>query len=534
MSAEQSGLTRPRVVVVGCGFGGLEAVRNLSKADVEITLVDRTNHHLFQPLLYQVATAGLSAPAVSAPIRHALRREMRRGNLTILQAEVVGIDAPAKRVLLDAGQSIDYDHLIVAAGATHSYFGHDDWAAFAPGLKTLDDAFRIRARVIGAFERAERLTEPAARKPWMTFVVIGAGPTGVEMAGTMAEIAQHTLPQEFRRIDSTRTRVVLIEGSERVLGAFVPRLSQCAREQLVKLGVDVRTGCKVTGIDADGVDYETTDGKAVTRHRLPSKTVIWAAGVTGSALGLSLATSAGAMRDRAGRIIVRPDLSLSAHPEIAVIGDLASATSAPLDPSREKPKPVPGVSPAAKQMGRAAAANLLRRLNREQTLPFRYVDYGNLATIGRKAAIVDLTVPWFGALRFAGFFAWLFWLFAHIWFLIGFRNRFIVMLDWGWAYWTYERSARVVAEPPTVPLTPSRVVAEPPTVPLTPSRVVAEPPTVPLTPPRVVAEPPTVPLKASPVVAEPPTVPLHSLPAQVAAEPSVAAWLDGRPTRDDA
>jgi len=439
---------RPRVVIIGCGFGGIEAVRSLSKAALEITLVDRTNHHLFQPLLYQVATAGLSAPAISAPIRHTLRREMKRGNLTILQAEATGIDAAGRRVLLDGDEALAYDHLIVAAGATHSYFGHDDWARHAPGLKTLDDAFKIRARVIGAFERAERCLDATQREPWMTFVVIGAGPTGVEMAGTMTEIAQHTLPQEFRRIDSTRTRVVLLEGSERVLGAFVPQLSQRAREQLEKLGVDVRTGCKVTGIDADGVTYETRAGEAVTAYRLPSKTVIWAAGVAGSALGRALAAGAGATLDRAGRVIVRPDLSLTDHPEIAVIGDLASALSTPAPSSEAKPTPVPGVSPAAKQMGRAAAANLLRRLRDEATLPFRYVDYGNLATVGRKAAVVDLTVPVFGALRFSGFFAWLFWLFAHIWFLIGFRNRLMVMLDWGWAYWTYERSARVVAEPP--------------------------------------------------------------------------------------
>jgi len=435
---------KPRVVIIGCGFGGIEAVRILSKAEVEITIVDRTNHHLFQPLLYQVATAGLSAPAVSAPIRHTLRREMKRGNLTILQALVTGIDVAARRVLLDGGDVLDYDHLIVAAGATHSYFGHDDWAAAAPGLKTLDDAFKIRARVIGAFERAERCTEPAARAPWMTFVVIGAGPTGVEMAGTMTEIAQHTLPQEFRRIDSTHTRVVLMEGSDRVLGAFVPKLSQRAREQLIRLGVDVRTGCKVTGIDADGVNYETRDGDTVTTHRLPSKTVIWAAGVAGSPLGKAIAQGTGATLDRAGRVVVEPDLSVANHPEIAVIGDLAAAKSYS---GKGEPTPVPGVSPGAKQMGRAAAANLLRRLRSEATLPFRYMDYGNLATVGRKAAVVDLTVPVFGALRFSGFFAWLFWLFAHIYFLIGFRNRLVVMMDWGWAYWTYERSARVVAEP---------------------------------------------------------------------------------------
>ncbi|MEP7295625.1 MAG: NAD(P)/FAD-dependent oxidoreductase [Burkholderiales bacterium] len=445
-------MSTTRVVIIGCGFGGIEAVRLLSKADVEITMVDRTNHHLFQPLLYQVATAGLSAPAVSAPIRHTLRREMRRGNLTILQALVTDIDVAARRVLLDDGDALPYDHLIVAAGATHSYFGHDDWAAHAPGLKTLDDAFKIRARVIGAFERAERCTAPAEREPWMTFVVIGAGPTGVEMAGTMTEIAHHTLPQEFRRIDSTQARVVLMEGSDRVLGAFVPKLSERAREQLIKLGVDVRTGCKVTGIDVDGVNYETRDGDTATTHRLPSKTVIWAAGVAASPLGKVIAQGTGAVLDRAGRITVEPDLSVAGHPEIAVIGDLASAKSH----GRGEPTPVPGVSPAAKQMGRTAAANLLRRLRGEKPMPFRYIDYGNLATVGRMAAVVDLTVPFFGALRFSGYFAWLFWLFAHIYFLIGFRNRFVVLMDWGWAYWTYERSARVVAEPPTATLPAGR------------------------------------------------------------------------------
>jgi NADH dehydrogenase len=437
------------VVVIGCGFGGIEAVRALSRADVEITLVDRTNHHLFQPLLYQVATAGLSAPAVSAPIRHALRREMKRRNLTVLQAEVRGIDAATRRVLLDEGESLPYDQLIVAAGSTHSYFGHDEWAKDAPGLKTLADAFAIRARVIGAFERAERCSDEAAREPWMTFVVIGAGPTGVEMAGTMTEIAQHTLPMEFRRIDSTRTHVVLLEGSDRVLGSFLPKLSVQARKQLVRLGVDVRTGSRVTGIDADGVTYETREGggdAAVTHtHRLASKTVIWAAGVAASPLGRSLAESAGASLDRAGRVMVEPDLSLPGHPEIAVVGDLAAAKSY----GGGEPRPVPGVSPGAKQMGRAAAANLLRRLRGEPTRPFHYSDYGNLATVGRRAAVVDLTVPVAGALRFWGYPAWLFWLFAHIYFLIGFRNRLTVMIDWAWAYWTYERSARVVAQPET-------------------------------------------------------------------------------------
>ena len=441
----------PKVVIVGCGFGGLEAVRALSKAAVEITLVDRTNHHLFQPLLYQVATAGLSAPAVSAPIRHALRHEMRRGNLTILQAEVTAIDPVARLVVLDrpdepgAGDRLAYDHLIVAAGSTHSYFGHADWEAHAPGLKTLADAFAIRAKVIGAFEQAERCTDAAVRAPWLTFVVIGGGPTGVEMAGTMTEIARHTLRGEFRRIDPSQSRVVLIEGSDRILGSFVPKLSQRAGEQLQRLGVDVRTGCKVTGIDADGVTYEARSGEAVTTHRLDAKTVIWAAGVAATPLGRTLAAATGASVDRAGRVVVEPDLSLPGHPEIAVIGDLAAA----LSHGKGAPTPAPGVSPAAKQMGRTAAANLLLRLRGAPTRAFRYIDYGNLATVGRKAAVVDLCVPGIGALRFSGFPAWLFWLFAHIYFLIGFRNRLTVMVDWAWAYVTYERSARVVAEPPT-------------------------------------------------------------------------------------
>lgn len=449
-------MNKPRVLVIGCGFGGLEAVRALSRHDVEITLLDRTNHHLFQPLLYQVATAGLSAPAVSAPIRHTLRREMQRGNLTVLQAEVEHIDAATRIATLDAGDTVAFDHLIVAAGATHSYFGHDDWAAHAPGLKTLSDAFGIRARVIGAFEHAERCTDPAWREPWMTFVVIGAGPTGVEMAGTMIEIAHHTLPQEFRRIDSRSAHVVLLEGSDRVLGAFVPALSARADDQLRKLGVDVRTGCQVTGIDADGVTYQTREGPdgATQTRRLPCKTVVWAAGVAASPLGRSLAVSTGATLDRAGRVTVQPDLSLTGFPHIWVIGDLASARSHPKGLTNEQAlastvetTPVPGVSPAAKQMGRLAAANLLRRLRGEPTQAFHYADYGNLATVGRHAAVVDLTVPGLGALRFSGVLAWLFWLFAHVYFLIGFRNRLMVMLDWGVAYWTYERGARVVAEP---------------------------------------------------------------------------------------
>jgi NADH:ubiquinone reductase (H+-translocating) len=435
---------KPKVLVIGCGFGGLEAVRLLSKAPVNVTLIDRTNHHLFQPLLYQVATAGLSAPAISAPIRHILRREIRRGNLTVLQAEVTAIDAADRAVVLDDGERLDYDHLIVAAGASHSYFGHDEWAPHAPGLKTLADAFDIRSRVIGAFERAERCRRLEERAAWMSFVVVGAGPTGVEMAGTLAEIAQHTLAHEFRHIDSKLARVVLLEGSNDVLGTFVPPLRKRAREQLKRLKVDVRTGCKVVGIDATGVNYEGHEGDVQLMNHLPSRTVIWAAGVAGSPLGRSLATTADAELDRAGRVVVQPDLSLLDHPEITVIGDLAAARSYA---EGKEPAPVPGVSPAAKQMGRLAATNLLRRLRHEPTQAFRYRDYGNLATIGRRAAVVDLAVPGLGALRFSGFFAWLFWLFAHIYFLIGFRNRLVVLIDWGWAYFTFQRHARVVAEP---------------------------------------------------------------------------------------
>ena len=437
-------LAKPRVLVVGCGFGGLEAVRALSKAAVEITLVDRTNHHLFQPLLYQVATGGLSAPAVSAPIRHVLRPQMQRGNLTILKAEVQRLDVAARSVTLDGGAHLPYDFLIVAAGASHSYFGHDEWARNAPGLKTLADAFDIRARMIGAFEQAEREADGAARDAWLAFAVIGAGPTGVEMAGTLSEIARHTLRREFRRIDPTGSRVVLLEGSDRVLGAFVPVLSARACEQLGRLGVEVRTGCTVTGIDAAGVTFDRAGAASAERasERLPCRTVIWAAGVAGAPLGRLVADQTDALLDRSGRVVVEADLSVLGHPEIFVVGDLAAA----LSHGAGGPRPVPGVSPAAKQMGRAAAANVLRSLRGVATRPFRYLDYGQLATVGRKAAVVDLAVPGLGSLRFSGLGAWLFWLFAHLYFLVGFRNRLIVMVEWAWAYFTYERSARVVAE----------------------------------------------------------------------------------------
>ncbi|MDE2400434.1 MAG: NAD(P)/FAD-dependent oxidoreductase [Burkholderiales bacterium] len=440
----------PRVVIIGCGFGGLEAAQALSHAPVEIIVIDRTNHHLFQPLLYQVATAGLPAPAIAGPIRHILRKEIARGNLTVLMGEVMSIDTASNCVVLDGGEHLHFDHLIVAAGATHSYFGRDDWSKYAPGLKTLGDAFTIRRRVLSAYEMAERETDPAKREPWLTFAVVGAGPTGVEMAGTLAEISRHTLHEEFRRIDSRRARIILLEGGPRMLGAFPEDLSQRAKEQMEGLGAEVLLGAKVTNITAFGIHYETTEKAAdgsrpVASHFLPTRTVIWAAGVAASPLGRSLAKSTGCVLDRAGRVVVEPDLSLSTHPNIYVIGDLASAKSY-ADP--EHPTVVPGVSAGAKQMGRKAARNIIRKLKGLETQSFRYFDYGSLATIGKRAAIALVEIPYTTrTVKFSGFSAWLFWLFVHIYFLIGFRNRTVVFFDWAWAYFTSQRHARVFPDP---------------------------------------------------------------------------------------
>jgi NADH dehydrogenase len=431
----------PRVVIVGCGFGGLEAARALRDAPVDITLVERTNHHLFQPLLYQVATAGLSAPAIAAPVRHLFRKQ---ANLTTLLGQVHAIDVSARQVRLHGGLAVDYDHLVVAAGATHSYFGHDEWAPFAPGLKTLDDAFEIRRRILLAFEEAEKEADPVRRDAWLTFVVIGAGPTGVEMAGTLAEIAHHTLAGEFRRIDPASARILLLEGGSRVLQAMPDDLSQRAHEQLTRLGVEVRLGARVTAIDGGGLEVQQVDARdgAGGSYRIECRCMIWAAGVAASPLGAQLAQATEAPLDRAGRVQVLPDLSLPGHPEISVVGDLAAAQSHV--PGRA-PNSVPGVSPAAKQMGRTAADNILRRLKGQPPRPFRYRDYGNLATIGRNSAVVDLTSP-LGHFKFSGHFAWLFWLFAHVYFLIGFRNRLVVLVDWAGAYWSKQRYARVVTD----------------------------------------------------------------------------------------
>ncbi len=407
---------RPHVVIVGGGFAGLWAARALSGAPVRITLLDRGNHHLFQPLLYQVATAGLSAPNIAAPLRQILRRQK---NVTVLLGEVAGIDPGEKHVRLADGRRLAFDHLLLASGATHAYFGHDDWAPHAPGLKTLDDALGIRRRILTAFERAEAEDDPAKRDAWLTFAIVGGGPTGVELAGTLAEIARHTLRGEFRRVDPRQARVLLLEAGPRVLASFPESLSEKARAQLQKLGVEVRTGVPVAAIDDEGVQLGDT--------RIAARTVLWAAGVAASPLARDL----GVPLDRAGRVLVESDLSVPGHPSIFVAGDLAAIQC--------DGKPVPGVAPAAKQMGRHVARAILARLRGSTPAPFRYRDFGNLATIGRMAAVVDLH-----GLKFSGLLAWWFWLAAHVFFLIGFRNRLVVLIDWAQAYWSYQRSARII------------------------------------------------------------------------------------------
>ena len=410
----------PRIVIIGCGFGGLEATKALAGKPVQVTLIDRCNHHLFQPLLYQVATAGLSGPSIAAPIRHIFRKQR---NVTVLMGEVIAIDTAQRSVSVEGAANISYDHLIVAAGATHSYFGNDAWAAHAPGLKTLEDAFAIRRHVLLAFEHAERETDDERRRAWLTFAVIGAGATGVELAGTLAEISRHTLSGEFRRFDSRAARVLLLEGGEHVLPAFPDGLSDKARHQLEKLGVEVRTGARVTSINESGVEIAETGGSS----HIEARTVMWAAGVAASPLGKAL----GSPLDRAGRVMVAADLSLPDHPEVSVIGDLAHIEC--------DGKLVPGVSPAAKQMGHCAARNIMARIEGKTTNSFRYIDYGLLATIGRKSAVALL-----GKIKLWGIPAWLVWLFAHIYFLIGFRNRISVMIDWAWAYFSFQRYARIV------------------------------------------------------------------------------------------
>jgi NADH dehydrogenase len=406
---------RPRILVIGGGFAGLWAVRALRRAPADILLIDQHNHHTFQPLLYQVATAGLAAPSIAAPLRHILRGQ---ANVAVQLGEVTRID-PASRQVFVGAQAISYDYLLLATGVSHAYFGHDDWAPLAPGLKSLDDALRIRGRILNAFERAEASTDAEEIRALLTFVIVGGGPTGVELAGTLAEIARHTLKGEFRRIDPATAKVVLMEAGPRVLPAFPEELSASAQRQLEKLGVTVLTGRPITRVDAAGV--------AIGTEPLAARTVLWAAGVTASPLARSL----GVTLDRSGRVPVSPDLSVPGHPEVFVAGDLAAVSSAD--------GPVPGIAPAAKQMGGHVARAICSRLAGAPSPPFQYRHHGLLATIGRMAAVVDL-----GRLRFSGLLAWWFWLAAHVYFLIGFRNRLVVLIDWAGAYWTHQRGARIV------------------------------------------------------------------------------------------
>ncbi len=412
---------KPVVVIIGGGFGGLYAAKSLKKADVDVVLLDKTNHHTFQPLLYQVATAGLNPADIATPIRRILRDQ---DNCTVLMAEVTHIDTKARRIDLAPGYDGDvdhfhYDHLIVATGATHSYFGRAHYAQLAPGLKTIDESLLIRQRIFMAYEAAERETDKKSRDALLTFVVVGAGPTGVEMAGALAEIAKKTLAHEFRRIDPTRARIVLLEGGDRVLGSYPEKLSADALRSLEGLGVEVRVKTRVTNMDDDGV--------FIGDERLPCKTIVWAAGVAASPLARTL----GAPLDSAGRVKVTPELSIPDHDEVYVIGDLMSF--------EQDGKPVPGVAPAAVQSGRHVVKNILASIQGEPRKPFHYTDKGSLATIGRARAVADL-----GFASLSGFIAWLAWLVIHIALLIGFKNRFVVLIQWAWSYLAFDRGSRLI------------------------------------------------------------------------------------------
>jgi NADH dehydrogenase len=420
MDATSAATSGPKVVIVGAGFGGLEAARALAGAPARVTVIDRENHHTFQPLLYQIATAALSPADVAWPIRHILQRQ---DNATVIMAAVQGINVEARLVHTDSIR-VPYDFLVVATGATHSYFGHDEWAAFAPGLKRIEDAIRIRRRFLTAFEQAELTEEPSARERFLTFVIVGGGPTGVEMAGAMAEVARQTLAADFRRSDPRSSRILLVEAGPRLLPVFPEKLSDYARRALERMGVEVRTEAPVTLCDADGVVLEGG-------QRIPAATVIWAAGVVAS----PVATWLGAAHDRAGRVKVELDLSVPGRPEIFVVGDAVSVR----DPAGN---PVPGIAPAAKQMGAYVGKRIRSRIAGEPpSPPFRYVHHGDLATIGRRSAVVNLR-----RLRLKGVAGWLFWSVAHIYFLIGLRNRFVVAFNWFWDYVTFQRGARLITQ----------------------------------------------------------------------------------------
>ena len=415
-----------RVVVVGGGFAGLYCVRALRRAPVEATLIDRRNFHLFQPLLYQVATGGLSPANIAAPLRSILSRQK---NARTLLAEAVGFDVPNKHVLTADGARIPYDSLVVATGSTHHYFGKNEFEPLAPGLKTVEDATEIRARVLAAFERAERETDPGARKRLLTFVVVGGGPTGVEMAGAISELARHTMRRDFRAIDPAVARVVIVDGSERVLSQFHEKLSRKAQETLVSMGVEVVNGAHVTDVKPDHVIYK----QGTVQSRIDAETIVWAAGVKASPLGKTLADALGVTVDKPGRVAVGPDCSVPGHPDVFVLGDMAAQTGA-------DGKPLPGLAPVAMQQGRYVADVIARRVKGETApRPFQYVDKGTMATIGRGRAVADT-----GFFRFSGLLAWLAWLFIHILYLAQFQNRVLVMFQWFWNYVTKNRAARLI------------------------------------------------------------------------------------------
>jgi NADH:ubiquinone reductase (H+-translocating) len=421
-----------KVVIIGGGFGGLTAAQSLKNGPVQVTLIDRCNYHLFQPLLYQVATGSLSPANVAGPLRQVLRKQE---NTQVLLGEAVHIDAANRRVILSDG-ALDYDTLIVATGATHSYFGHDEWEQFAPGLKNLDDATAMRGRILLAFEAAERERDPEKLRAWMTFVIVGAGPTGAELAGALGEIAHDTLRHDFRAIDPSQTRIILVEGTDRTLPSYPPQLSEAARKMLERLGVTVRTGAMVTDIRAHGVTIRVGDQDEI----IPTRTVLWAAGVLASPLGVILSQEAGAKLDRAQRVIVEPDMSIAGHPEIFVIGDLSNY-------SHQTGRPLPGVAQPAIQQGHYVAKLIRARLRGQKLPPFHYFDKGNLATIGRGAAVADLN--W---LHLSGWPAWLIWVFVHLLYIIQFQNRLLVMLQWAWLYLTFSRSARLITGKNPLPL----------------------------------------------------------------------------------
>lgn len=415
--SETSFLRVPHVVIVGGGFGGLWAARALRRAPVSVTLIDRRNHHVFQPLLYQVATAALSPADVSGPIRSILRKQSAT---EVRMAEVTGFDLPRRQVVLADGTQVAYDHLVVATGATHAYFGHPEWEPLAPGLKTIEDATEIRRRFLLAFEAAEQEEDPEEQRALLTFVVVGAGPTGVEMAGAFAEIAHHSLVRDFRRIAPQTARVILLEGGPRVLSAYDEDLSAYAQRALERIGVEVRTGSVVTRIEPEAV--------YVGEEKIRTRNVVWAAGVTASPLGRAL----GVETDRVGRVMVQPDLSVPDHPEVFVVGDLANLAA-------PDGRPYPGVAQVAMQGGEHAARMIARTLKGEPRTPFRYRDKGSMATIGRRAAVLQGM-----GMKMKGWFAWMAWLLIHILFLIGFRNRLIVMMQWAWNYLTWQRGARLI------------------------------------------------------------------------------------------